>query len=111
MSGGRFNYLDSQLKSEIYGWTDKPINVFEDKEISQLIWDVFELIHAYDWYDSGDTSEKNYLEEKKKFKDKWLREDSDRCKLIVDEALAEVKAELYKTFGLYDVEEVQNEQR
>lgn len=107
MSGGRFNYIDSQLKSEIYGWTDKPRNVFEDKEISQLIWDVFELIHAYDWYDSGDTSEKNYLEEKKKFKDKWLREDSDRCKTIVDEALAEVKAELYKTFGLYDVEEAQ----
>ena len=111
MSGGRFNYIDSQLKSEIFGWADKPRNVFEDKEISQLIWDVFELIHAYDWYDSGDTSEKNYLEEKKKFKDKWLREDSDRCKTIVDEALAEVKAELYKTFGLYDVEEAQNEQR
>ena len=111
MSGGRFNYLDSQLKSEIFGWADKPRNVFEDKEISQLIWDVFELIHAYDWYDSGDTSEQGYLEEKKKFKDKWLREDSDRCKTIVDEALAEVKAELYKTFGLYDVEEAQNEQR
>ena len=107
MSGGRFNYLDSQLKSEIFGWADKPRNVFEDKEISQLIWDVFELIHAYDWYDSGDTSEKNYLEEKKKFKGKWLREDCDRCKLIVDEALSEVKAELYKTFGLYDVEEAQ----
>ena len=105
MSGGRFNYIDSQLKSEIFGWADKPRNVFEDKEISQLIWDVFELIHAYDWYDSGDTSEKNYLEEKKKFKDKWLREDRDRCKLIVDEALTEVKAELYKTFGLDDTED------
>lgn len=104
MSGGRFNHIDSQLKSEIFGWADKPRNVFEDKEISQLIWDVFELIHAYDWYDSGDTSEKNYLKEKKKFKDKWLREDSERCKLIVDEALTEVKAELYKTFGLDDTE-------
>ena len=104
MSGGRFNHIDSQLKSEIFGWADKPRNVFEDKEISQLIWDVFELIHAYDWYDSGDTSEKNYLEEKKKFKDKWLKEDRDRCKLIVDEALTEVKAELYKTFGLDDTE-------
>ena len=105
MSGGRFNYLDSQLKSEIFGWADKPRNVFEDKEISQLIWDVFELIHAYDWYDSGDTSEKNYLEEKKKFKDKWLREDRDRCKQIVDEAIAEAKTELYKTFGLDDTED------
>lgn len=24
MSGGRFDYIDSSLKSEIYGWTDEP---------------------------------------------------------------------------------------
>jgi len=37
MSGGCFNYIDSQLKSEIFGWSDKPRNVFKDKEISQLV--------------------------------------------------------------------------
>ena len=36
MSGGRFNYLDSQLKSEIFGWADKPRNVFEDKEVQSI---------------------------------------------------------------------------
>lgn len=42
MSGGRFNYLDSQLKHEIFGWTDKPSNVFEDREISELVWDILD---------------------------------------------------------------------
>lgn len=45
MSGGRFDYKDSSLKGEIYGWTDKPSNVFEDREISELVWDVLDLIH------------------------------------------------------------------
>ena len=49
MSGGRFNYMDSTIKNEIFGWTNKPINVFEDREISELVWDVFDLIHSYDW--------------------------------------------------------------
>lgn len=100
MSGGHFNYIDSQLKSEIFGWSDKPRNVFKDKEISQLVWDVLELIHGYDWYESGDTCEEDYLETKKIFKDKWLKNDTERCKRIVDEAIAECKEELYKTYGI-----------
>nr|DAW20611.1 MAG TPA: hypothetical protein [Caudoviricetes sp.] len=100
MSGGHFNYIDSQLKSEIFGWSDKSRNVFKDKEISQLIWDVLDLIREYDWYESGDTCETDYLEAKKKFKDKWLKNDTERCKRIVDEAIAECKEELYKTYGI-----------
>lgn len=33
MSGGHFNYTDSQFKSELFGCTDKPINVLEDREL------------------------------------------------------------------------------
>ena len=102
MSGGRFQYIDSQLKSEIYGWVDKPINIFEDREISELIWDVFDLIHEYDWYASGDTSEKDYLEAKAEFKNKWLKGDKktrdERMKRIIDEVIAEARDDLYKTF-------------
>lgn len=29
MSGGYFNYTDSQFQSELFGWTDKPGNVLE----------------------------------------------------------------------------------
>ena len=61
MSGGRFDYIDSRCKSEIFGWDDRFRNVFEDREISELIFDVFDLIHDYDWYASGDTGEGKWL--------------------------------------------------
>ena len=64
MSGGRFEYIDGRLKDEIFGWTDKPGNVFEDKEISELVWDVLDLIHDFDWYASGDTCKETYLKKK-----------------------------------------------
>ena len=101
MSGGRFEYADSRLKSEIFGYfSEKPSNVFEDREISELVWDVLDLIHDYDWYASGDTCKETYLEKKAEFKKKWLSNRGVRVRRIVDEVLAEVKAELYETYGI-----------
>lgn len=99
MSGGRFEYADSRLKSEIFGWTDTPRNVFEDMEISELVWDVLDLIHDYDWYASGDTGKETYLKAKAKFKKKWFDNRGVRVRRIVDEALKRTKEELYETFG------------
>lgn len=98
MSGGRFNYTDEHAKSEIFGWSDKPSNVFEDREISELIWNVFDLIHDFDLYASGDKNEEKWLESKKAFKEKWLKHDEKRVKMVIDNALDEVKEELYKTY-------------
>ena len=100
MSGGRFPYLDSSLKSEIFGRTDKPRNVFEDREISELVWDVLNLIHEFDWYVSGDTGKESYLACKAEFKKKWLDNRGIRVRRIVDEAIQECKAELYETYGV-----------
>lgn len=100
MSGGRFDYIDGRCKDEIFGWSDKPRNVFEDREISELIWDVFDLIHDYDWYASGDTCEETYLKAKAKFKRKWLKNDEERAQRVIDNAIDEVRQELYKTFGV-----------
>lgn len=99
MSGGRFDYMDSTLKNEIFGWTDRPTNVFEDREISELIWDVFDLIHSYDWYASGDTRKETYLKDKAEFKKKWFSNRGVRVRAIVDGALSDVRRELYETFG------------
>lgn len=98
MSGGHFDYVDSRLKDEIFGWTDKPTNVFEDKEISELVWDVLNLIHDYDWYASGDTCEETWLKAKVKFKKKWFGSRAIRVSRIIDQAIEECKAELCKTF-------------
>lgn len=100
MSGGKFDYVDERCKSEIFGWCDKPVNVFEDREISELIWDVFNLIHDYDWYASGDTCEATYLNKKAEFKARWLKNEEARVKRIVDDAINDCKSELYKTYGI-----------
>ena len=102
MSGGRFNYQDRALCTEIFGFTDTPVNVFEDLEISELIWDVFNLIHAFDWYKSGDSNREDYLKVKKEFKDKWFKDrDANICR-IIDASIEQCKNELYETFGFDD---------
>lgn len=104
MSGGRFDYKDMGLKSEIFGWTDTPSNVFEDREISELVWDVLDLIHDYDWYASGDTGKETYLEAKREFKKKWFSNRGVRVRRIIDDAVNEVRNELYETFDMKDTE-------
>ena len=102
MSGGRFDYVDGQLKNEIFGWSDIPRNVFEDREISELVWDVLDLIHDFDWYASGDTCKETYLKKKAAFKKKWFSNRGVRVRQIVDDALKQCKDELYETFGFGD---------
>lgn len=106
MSGGRFNYADSNAMNEIFGWADKPSNVFEDREISELVWDIFQLIHDYDWYASGDTSKQSYLKSKADFKKKWLGGNRGlRIRTIVDQSIEEVRKELYETFNVEETKE------
>ena len=100
MSGGHFDYKDSALKNEIFGWfEEKPTNVFEDNEISELVWDVLDLIHDFDWYKSGDTSKEDYLEAKSEFKKKWFSNRGLCVRRIVDDSIERCKKELYETFG------------
>ena len=103
MSGGRFEYADMTAKNMIFDY-DKCTNVFEDREISELVWDVFDLIHQFDWYKSGDTDKSDYLKAKRAFKKKWFENRGIRARRIIDEAVAELKRELYETYDL-DVKE------
>ena len=105
MSGGHFDYIDSRCKDEIFGWSDRPRNVFEDSEISELIFDVFNLIHEFDWYVSGDTCKETYLKAKVNFKKKWLKNSGVRVRRIVDDAINEIRDELYETYGIGDTDE------
>ena len=98
MSGGRFDYKDMELKSEMFGWADKPKNVLEDRELSELTWDLLDVIHEYDWYKCGDTGKETYLKAKNEFKKKWFSNRGINVRRIIDEAVNEMKAELYETF-------------
>ena len=98
MSGGLFDYKDIEAKNEIFGWSDKPSNVFEDREISELVWDVFDLINSFDYYRCCDTSKEKYLKDKHNFKKKWLGGNRGlRIRRIVDESIEDVRQELYET--------------
>lgn len=102
MSGGHFDYLDSSLKNEIFGYSDKFHNVLDDRELSELVWDILDLLHDYDWYICGDTSEDSWIKARKEFKDKWFNaERNDIIKRMIDQSVDECRQELYKT---YDVE-------
>lgn len=100
MSGGRFDYYDRTLKNEIFGWGDKWSNVFEDREISELVWDVLNLIHIFDYYESGDSSREKYLNAKTEFKKKWLSNRGVRVRHTIDTAIDELRQELYETYGM-----------
>ena len=100
MSGGHWNYQDSRLKNEIFDYSNTPWNALEDREISELVWDVLELLHDYDWYASGDTCKQSYLDAKTAFKKKWFSNRGVRVKRTVDNAIDELRQELYETYCL-----------
>lgn len=99
MSGGHFNYSDGMLRSEIFvSWGDRRAvndDPFGDIEISDLVWDVFDLIHALDYWKSGDFGEGSYREEITTFKDKWFGKGAHQKRLLkyIDEKFAQTRAE------------------
>lgn len=114
MSGGHFDYRNDNLCRDIYGWSISPdygkrgfeqsalarqLDPFDDIVMSELIFDVFCVIHSYDWWQSGDTGEKTYREDVQRFKDKWLKQiPDDRVREIIDDELNVVRGRLYQAF-------------
>lgn len=115
MSGGVWNYANDTLAGDIFGWgldVDYGLNreehkIFamqarkadplEDKELSELVFDVFCLLHSYDWYTSADTGEATYRADVKAFKDKWLkRSGQQRIKDEIEKTLSEANNSLYR---------------
>ena len=115
MSGGFWEYDNDTLAQSIYGWDMLPDygedgfsqspkawkrNPLEDKLMSELVWDVFCVLHSFDWYRSADTCEEGYREDVERFKKKWLKGISeDRVKEMVARELDTAKEELEKVFG------------
>lgn len=103
MSGGTFDYIDSRLKNEIFGYSGEFNNALEDLEISKLVWDVLDLLHNFDWYKAGDTDEDSYKEAMKKFKEKWfVRPRAARLHEYIDEVFNKSRAECMSMIGDVD---------
>lgn len=126
MSGGRWNYSQCNLGDDMYPGCDvcyglgddsrskynnytssvklaRKLDPMEDKQLSELVFDVLCLVYSADWYKSGDTGEDTYLADVKYFKQKWLKQKPDNIvKSEIDKAIEETKDELYKSFGLIE---------
>lgn len=117
MSGGHWNYQNDHTANAIFEWMcpnygtrgfeqskiARRLNPLEDRLISELAWDIFCLLHSYDWYKSCDNSEETYREDVKFFKKKWFGGKGlpkAMIKGIVDDAVTELHEDLYKTFEL-----------
>ena len=125
MSGGRWNYNQCNLgydmfpgcdvcyglgddeKSKYRNYTEsvklaRKLNPMEDRQLSELVFDVLCLIYSADWYKSGDTCEDIYREDVKFFKEKWLKVNTDTVKDEICKSIQELKEELYVTFGIQE---------
>ena len=125
MSGGRWNYNQCNLgydmfpgcdvcygigddeKSKYRNYTEsvklaRKLNQMEDRQLSELVFDVLCLIYSADWYKSGDTCEDIYREDVKFFKEKWLKVNPDTLKDEIRKSIQELKEELYVTFGIQE---------
>lgn len=71
-----------------------------DPEISALVYDVFCLLHSYDWSESGDTDMDAYQKDVEIFKSQWFKKArKDRIKEMIDISTEKLKEDLYKVFG------------
>lgn len=121
MSGGHWDYQTDRACNEVFGWNAsadcglgkgdyaanvkwaRKLNPLEDKQLSELIYDVFCLLHSYDWYISADTCEDTYRKDVEYFKNKWLKETNKMLvRREINQTLAEAKEELYKALGVQE---------
>ena len=71
-----------------------------DPEISALVYDVFCLLHSYDWAESGDTDMDAYQKDVEIFKSRWFKKArKDRIKEMIDISTEKLKEDLYQAFG------------
>ena len=121
MSGGHWDYANDTLAGEVLGYdyyVDYGLNSerhnkyfkkavrehpLEDPEISALVFDVFCLLHSYDWAVSADTSMDVYLEDVAIFKKRWFKTArKEQIRTIVDTCVDGLKDDLYQAFRCAD---------
>lgn len=89
MSGGRFDYMYSQIQNMYEG-------SLEDYELEELLRDFTHLLHDLEWYRSGDYGADDYKTSVKEFKKKWFAEDNrtERLTQIIEYKTDQLKREL-----------------
>lgn len=95
MSGGSFGYVGDYIGRNVFNSTVnihyrnidsetecrivRILNPMDDREVSELLYDIACLLHSAEWYKSCDIGEETYRKHLKQFKAKWFnRNDADR---------------------------------
>lgn len=118
MSGGHWNYQNDSLAHELFGWGFSPdygeegfsqakdarkSNPLEDKQLSEMLWDMFCVLHSYDWYACSDTGEDTYRKDVEYFKKKWLKASPEELvRREIDANLEEARQAIYQSLGIKD---------
>ena len=109
MSGGYWDYKNNSLMDEIFSGCPKDArharsrNPMKDPEISELVYDVFTLLHDADYYFSGDIDGDDYQNSIDEFKKKWFKPTGrERLRRNIDLEIEEARHRLYQ---MYDVVE------
>lgn len=113
MSGGYFNYEDRTLKNRIFGYAcessrqARADNRLEDKVVSEIAYDIFNVLHAYDYYQEGDKTEEEYRKAVKKFKDKWFSKKFNEkyCRELVSEECEMLRKQLLSDLDVRPISE------
>ncbi len=116
MSGGHFNYTNDSAARDVFGWSvevnyglgderyeenrkeARAVNPLDDRQISELVFDVFCLLHSYDWAICGDTCMEDYKKDLDYFKCKWFGvSNADLAKREIDQSVEALRKELERT--------------
>jgi len=74
MSGGSHEYLEFKIRDMyVNGEETKIIDKYTD--LRDIVKDLCEVLHAYEWWQSGDWGEETFVEEYTNFKNKYFGKD------------------------------------
>ena len=107
MSGGHFDYEFNRIRDMYEG-------EMHDDTLNALLIDFCKLLHDLEWWQSADTSEKDYRNTVQWFKNKWLGKERtvpiaefkfDKVQLegIVEKAMADILAQIKRPQGKWIV--------
>ena len=89
MSGG--GITDHCYAGGLYLIKDWANNVkMENPVLADMMEDMYDVLHSYDYYLAGDSSAERVEKAWKKFSDKWLSKDLDKLRPIIMERCIEI---------------------
>ena len=92
MSGGHFNYADSRL----YEWSQQ-VRRDGNPLLADLLHDLEDLLHEYDWWQSGDTGREKWLNAWESWQKKWMG--GNPAEMTIDAIKDSVRQMVWESLG------------